>query len=68
MAGLLKEARVRTGLRQVDVAQRLGQPQSFVSKYESGERTLTLCEVEAVCKAIGIKLIDFIRRYESSSE
>ena len=67
LASMLKEARVRAGLRQVDVADRLGQPQSFVSKYESGERALTLFELEAVCKALGLRLADFVRRYEAAS-
>ena len=40
LQALLRDIRTEAGLRQVDLAQRLGQPQSFASKYESGERRL----------------------------
>ncbi len=54
-------------MRQVDVATRLGVPQSFVSKYESGERRLDLVELQQVCAAIGISLKEFVRRFEEST-
>ena len=58
--------RLEAGLRQIDLAKRLAQPQSFVSKYESGERRLDLPELRQVCKAAGISLGDFISRFEDS--
>lgn len=61
---LLRTIRTEKGLRQVDLAERLGQPQSFVSKYESGERQLDFVEVAQVCEALGISLADFVRRFE----
>ena len=48
-------------LTQSQLAERLGKPQSFVSKYERGERRLDLVEFLEVAKAIGMdpkKLID----------
>lgn len=45
MCEWLVDARQRQGLTQAQVAQRLGKPQSFVSKYERGERRLDLVEV-----------------------
>ena len=63
---LLRQIRLEAGLRQVDLAERLGQPQSFVSKYESGERLLDLLEIRQICKAVGISLEKFIRRFEGS--
>jgi len=60
---LLLEMREEAGLRQLDVATRLNQPQSFVSKYESGERRLDLLELEQVCNACDTELVEFIRRY-----
>jgi transcriptional regulator with XRE-family HTH domain len=51
---LLIEARKAAGLTQVEVAQRLGKPQSFVAKYEGGERRLDVIEYVAVSEAIGI--------------
>lgn len=66
LAALLKQIRTDADLRQVDVAKRLGEPQSFVSKYESGERQLNLPELRHVCKAMGISLTELVRRYEES--
>lgn len=64
LAALLREAREASGLRQADVAERVGMPQSFVSKYETGERRLDLVELEQVCSALGIGLLDFVTRYQ----
>jgi transcriptional regulator with XRE-family HTH domain len=63
---LLRQVRTDAGLTQTDVAQRLGQPQSFVSKYESGERRLDILELREVCQAIRIPLPEFIRRLEQA--
>ena len=49
LQNLLIALRTEMGVRQVDLAERLGRPQSFVSKYESGERRLDIIEVHAVC-------------------
>ena len=64
---LLRQVREEAGLRQIDVASRLDQPQSFVSKYESGERRLDLLELELVCEACDINLSGFVKRYKASS-
>lgn len=63
---LLRKVRSEAGLRQVDLAERLGQPQSFVSKYESGERRLDLLELREVCEAADISLESFVSRFEES--
>lgn len=63
--GLLRQIRQEAGLRQIDVADRLKQPQSFVSKYESGERRLDLLELEFVCAACETNLSKFVRRYQA---
>jgi transcriptional regulator with XRE-family HTH domain len=46
----LKEARLDAGLTQVDIAKKLKQPQSFVSKFESGERRLDFVEMGRLAK------------------
>jgi transcriptional regulator with XRE-family HTH domain len=66
LQALLRQVRTEAGLTQTDVAQSLGQPQSFVSKYESGERRLDVLELREVCRAVGISLAEFVRRLEEA--
>jgi transcriptional regulator with XRE-family HTH domain len=61
---LLREARDEAGLTQVLLARRLGRPQSFVSKYESGERRLDLVELREICRSLGITLTKLVERFE----
>lgn len=61
---LLRQVRIEAHLRQTDLAAALRQPQSFVSKYESGERRLDVLELRQICECVGIPLHDFIRRLE----
>lgn len=65
---LLRDLREAAGLRQIDLAVRLKRPQSFVSKYESGEKTLDFLEVREVCGVLGVPLADFVRRYEGGPD
>ncbi len=50
---LMVAARKEHGLTQVDLAERLGQPQPFVSKFERGDRRLDVVDFLAIVKAIG---------------
>jgi len=63
LAALLRQVRIEARLTQGHVAESIGQTQSYVSKYENGEQRLDLIELEAVCKAVGIPLTEFVRRY-----
>lgn len=67
LCGLLRSYREQAGLRQVDVANQLELPQSFVSKYESGERRLDLIELRQVCRVLGVSLGEFVESFESSA-
>lgn len=58
---LLAHQRQSAGLTQEAVAQRLGRPQSFVAKYEGGERRLDVVEFLEVAAAIGFSPEAFIR-------
>lgn len=64
---LVRQMRVDAGLRQADLAQKLGEPQSFVSRYESGERRLDVLELRQICAVMGVSLADFIKQLEGDS-
>lgn len=66
LAALLRQVRVEAGLTQAQLADALGQSQSYVSKYENGEQRLDLIEIEAICMAVGIELTRFVERYVES--
>lgn len=63
---LLRELRVEAGWTQTDLAARVEKDQTFVSKYESGERRLDVLEVREICEAIGITLEEFVKRLETA--
>ena len=58
-AGLLREARIKAGLKQSELANRLGVQQQFVSKYETGERRLDIGAVLEICAALDLSFVDF---------
>lgn len=64
----LRAARKAAGLTQEQVAERLGQTQSFVSKCERGERRIDVVELRAFCQAIGISFADFIQELETAMQ
>jgi transcriptional regulator with XRE-family HTH domain len=45
-------ARKSAGLTQHELAKRLRRPQSFVAKYEGGERRVDVLEFIEICKAL----------------
>jgi transcriptional regulator with XRE-family HTH domain len=51
---LLVQTRNRVGLSQMALAKRLGRPQSYVSKFERGERRLDVVEFFEVVDALGV--------------
>ena len=59
LLGLLRELRQEAELRQQDVADQIEEPQSFVSKYEQGERRLDILELREICQVLGVSLADF---------
>ena len=61
-------ARKDAGLTQQSLAEKLGKPQSFVSKYENGERRLDLVELLDVAGAIKIDIYKFIKDLEGKSK
>lgn len=61
LCALLVAARRKAGLNQIEVAQRLGKPQSFVAKYEGGERRLDVIELLSVARALGVNPVSIVR-------
>lgn len=66
LATLLRQVRLDANLTQSQLADKISQTQSYVSKYENGEQRLDLIELEAVCKAVGVPLTNFVERYLES--
>jgi transcriptional regulator with XRE-family HTH domain len=64
LLSLLRELRREAGLRQVDMARKLGRPQAFVSYYESGARRLDLLELRQICGVLGVSLVKFVQSFE----
>jgi DNA-binding XRE family transcriptional regulator len=64
LLALLRGVRVEAGLTQTELASRLGSDQTFISKYESGERRLDILELREVCQVIGVDFVAFIRRLD----
>lgn len=58
---LLVAARDRAGLTQQKLAKRLGKPQSFVAKYEGGERRLDVIEFIVIAREIGADPVRMLR-------
>jgi transcriptional regulator with XRE-family HTH domain len=63
LAAVLRQIRLEAGLTQAQVAKKIGQTQSYVSKYEGGEQRLDLAELEAICRAADVSLRDVVDRY-----
>lgn len=57
---LLIEARQTAGLTQVELAERLRRPQSYVSKVESGERRLDVVEFLEIADRIGCRADEIV--------
>jgi len=63
---LLVTAREKSGLTQIAIADRLGKPQSFISKYERGERRIDFAEFMELADILNIDITDFVSSYQST--
>ena len=64
LISVLREARMSAGVTQTDLAERLGNDQSFVSKYERCERRLDYIELRSICLALELDPLSFLRDFE----
>ncbi|MEN9490276.1 MAG: hypothetical protein RJA63_725 [Pseudomonadota bacterium] len=62
---MLAEARTAKGLLQAELAERLRKTQSFVSKYERGERRIDFPEFVCIADALELDLPTFIEAYRA---
>ena len=63
LIGLLRDARAKAGLTQVQAAERLGCRQTFLSKIECGERRLDIAEFAIICLAYGVRPGTLLERF-----
>jgi transcriptional regulator with XRE-family HTH domain len=60
----LKDIRKSAGMTQMELANRLQKHQSYVSKYESGERRLDLIELRDIILCCDATLNSFVKEFE----
>lgn len=63
LLGVLREARKQQGVSQVELAARLGNTQTFVSKCERGERRIDLVEFVEFAEALGVSPQEVLSEY-----
>ena len=66
MLAALRSAREAAKLTQIQLAEKLDAPQSFVSKCERGERRLDVIELRLWCAALGVSLSEFVTSLEQA--
>ena len=61
----LRDVRRSTKVTQVELADRVGETQSEVSKWERGETRLDVVQLRTLCHALGTTLPGFVKKYEA---
>ena len=61
---LLREARNKAGITQVELAKKIDETQSYVSKVERGELRLDIVQLRKICNVLGLSLSEFVNRFE----
>jgi transcriptional regulator with XRE-family HTH domain len=61
---LLRETREQANVTQTELAERLGRSQSFVTKFERGDRRLDAIQLRTICQALGTDLVSFVAELE----
>ena len=63
LLSILRTARKRVGASQVELAERLGNTQTFVSKCERGERRIDVVELVELAEALGVSPLELLGEY-----
>ena len=61
---VLTAVRERAGIKQSDLAAKLGVPASYLSKIENGTRRLDVIEMIRIAEAMGVEPADIVREIE----
>lgn len=61
----LKDFRFQSKMTQQELASLLGCAQSYISKYEQGQKRLDIIEIRNICNVLGVSLVEFAAEYES---
>jgi ribosome-binding protein aMBF1 (putative translation factor) len=61
---LLRETREQSGVTQVELAKRVKETQSYLSRFERGELRLDVIQLRTICQALGTTLPAFIAKLE----
>lgn len=64
---LLVDARIAANVTQEELAARLGRPQSYVSKYERGERRLDVVEYLEIALVLKIDSAALLEKLQAAS-
>jgi len=65
---LLKAARKSARVTQQELADAIGRPQSFVSKYERGERRLDVVEFFRICRLVRADPFPLLKRIDANMD
>lgn len=65
-ADLLRAARLRAGLTQKELGQRVGRPQSQIARWESGRVEPSLETLQVLIRACGLELTYGLANYDES--
>ncbi|HYV40074.1 MAG TPA: helix-turn-helix transcriptional regulator [Gemmataceae bacterium] len=61
---LLKQAREKAGITQVELAKKIEETQSYVSKVERGDLRLDIVQLRTLCRILGTTLPAFVQQLE----
>jgi transcriptional regulator with XRE-family HTH domain len=65
LRNLLIQIRKDNNITQTELSKKLEKPQSFVSKYENGERNLDVIEIYQICLALNTSFIGVMQDFQS---
>lgn len=68
LGSFMCKKRIAAGFSQDELAQKLGMPQSFVSKIERGERQMRVLEFVAVCKILELDSSEMLTEFLNADE